>query len=189
MANIPKGERKMLYEQWVDQWSIDLFRFAYRLCGKREIAEDLVQETFFHAWRSFDSLREASRARAWLFQILRFRYSHWVRADTRRPKLTAPLDAAGDPSGSDGGQMLERMALSESLQQALDGLDERYRVPLLMVFMEGLTCKETAEKLDVPLGTVLSRIHRARQTLKKTLSETDGDSHATPQQPRLRLGG
>ena len=189
MAGISVNQRKDLYESWVNQWSVDLFRFAYRLCGRREIAEDLVQETFYHAWRSFDSLREANRARPWLFQILRFRYSHWVRADTRRPNLTAPIDGAGEPEGIDGGQMLEQMALSESLQQALDHLDDRYRVPLLMVFMEGLTCKEAAEQLDVPLGTVLSRIHRARQALKKTLTETDGESPAIPQQPRLRLGG
>ena len=79
------------------------------------------------------------------------------------------------------------MARSEWLQRALDELDERYRLPVLMVFMEGLTCREAAEELNVPLGTVLSRIHRARQALKKTLKETDGET-ASGTEPRLRLG-
>ena len=182
------AEKNREYEKWIEDWSVDLYRFAYRLCGRREIAEDLVQETFYHAWRSIQSLRDTSRARSWLFQILRFRYSHWVRADTRRPNLTGPTEAADESPSPQAESTLENMARREWLQRALDELDERYRLPVLMVFMEGLTCREVAEELEIPLGTVLSRIHRARQALKKTLKETDGETAAETEQ-RLRLGG
>jgi len=188
----PSTASEQRYQGWVEQWSLDLYRLAYRLCGRADVAEDLVQETFYHAWRSIHSLREEHRARAWLFQILRHRHAHYVRADTRRPNLSTPLEKIGDPADGERVDPLENMAVGESLQQALDALDERYRVPLLMVFVQGMTCREAAEDLGVPLGTVLSRIHRARQALKKTLGDPEGDQarggHATTG-PQLRLGG
>lgn len=187
------------YEQWVDQWSTDLFRFAVRLCGRRDLADDLVQETFFHAWRSMDKLREESAARAWLFQILRHRWSHAVRTDTRRPRTTAPLDAVGQTAETDDESPLEQLSRQEQVQNALAELDERYRMPLLLVFVEGKTCREAAAELGVPLGTVLSRIHRARKAMRTALTDDDDgeanarhkttESDASEDSPPLRLGG
>jgi len=162
------------YESWVSQWADELYRLAYRLCGSRDTAGDLVQETFYHAWRSIGTLRDESRARAWLFQILRYRYAHWVRTDTRRPKVVAPLDKA-PPVKDDGTEKpLERLERQETVQRALDELDERYRLPLVLVFMEGMTCQEAADELGVPLGTILSRIHRARKHLRARLEHIEG---------------
>lgn len=166
--------KRVKYEGWVDQWSTDLYRFAYRLCGQRDTAEDLVQEAFYHAWRSMHTLREECRARAWLFQILRHRYAHHVRYDVRRPNLRTSADVSADLADEDRVDPLGAMERSESLAIALERLDERYREPLLMVFMEGLTCKEASEAMGVPLGTVLSRIHRARKSLREQLGEWFG---------------
>ena len=94
-----------------------MYRFAYRLAGQADVAEDLVQETYYHAWRSIGSLRDENRARAWLFQILRYRYSHYVRSDTRRPKLTTPLEAAPEPQDQRSVGPLETMVRRESLQR------------------------------------------------------------------------
>jgi len=186
----PTGEAR--YAEWVDRWSTDLYRFAHRLCGRADLAEDLVQETFYHAWRSMHTLRETDRARAWLYQILRHRWSHYVRGESRRPNATAPLDAVAERADDGPHDPLEQMVRHETLQLALNELDERYRMPLLLVFLEGRTCKEAAAALDVPLGTVLSRIHRARKHLR-TVFDTmehpnEGSNAAGDATPRLRFG-
>jgi len=186
--------KRQRYEAWVGEWSAEMYRFACRLCGSRETADDLMQETFFHAWRSYHTLRDPGRARAWLYQILRHRYAHWVRTDKRRPRCVAPLDAA-PPTPDDADAPLDRMVRSEMVQRALDELDERYRVPLLLVFMQGMTCQEAADQLKVPLGTVLSRIHRARKHLREKLGDEERVAASTeedtsePTGRTLRLGG
>jgi len=191
-------QQRAVYETWVDNHASDLYRLAYRLVGQAAAAEDLVQEAFYHAWRSRKSLKDPSKARAWLYQILRFRYAHWVRDRTRRIRTTG-MDAAPEKADQAHRAPLDRMADSEELQQALDNLDDRFKVPFLMVFLEGLTCKEAAAKMEIPLGTVLSRIHRARQFLRQQLSDhpaaketedASGDSTSSePDSPRLKLGG
>src|SRR5438874_1463106 len=87
-----KIDPRQLYEQWVRAYATQLYRFAYRLMGNHQVAEDLVQETFVEAWRSIENQREPEKARAWLFQILRFRYAHHLR-DAKARIQTAPLDA------------------------------------------------------------------------------------------------
>ncbi len=186
--------RRGCFEQWVREHARDLHRFAYRLCGDAETAEDLVQETFYQAWKGRERLRHHDRSRAWLFQILRYRYAHWARDRSRTPPVTVvglelQAEAAEAPSAP-------APAEQDFLQEALDALDERFRTPLLMVFVQGLTCRETAEHLDLPLGTVLSRIHRARKQLRRTLSdEQQSPAQDAPEElprvfrPRFGQGG
>jgi len=190
---MPK-RRRILYEEWVRVFGADLYRMAYRLCGDTNTAEDLVQETFYHAWKDMSKLRDHSKARPWLFQMLRYRYAHMVRDQMRRIKADSIDSLAGqvaDPSPSP----LARLTDRDTLQVALDDLDERLKAPLLMVFLEGLTCREAAEALDIPLGTVLSRIHRARQRLRSTVkadnrsvSEPSASDSIAGQSNHLRLG-
>ncbi len=155
--------RRGLYEELVREHAAGLYRFAYRLCGQREVAEDLCQEAFYEAWRSIGRLREPTRARAWLYQILRHRYSRWVRTRGRRPRTTAqPLDVLPGAEVD----VLGALSRREVLQRGLDQLSDRYKEAFLMVFLQGLSCQEAADQLGVPRGTVLSRIHRARQFLR-----------------------
>lgn len=161
------SNRRQFYEQLVHAHSGDLYRFAYRLCGEPDIAEDLVQETFVEAWRSIRSLRDDKSARAWLYQILRHRFAHWVRRLKRTIRPDASMDVAEAEKSQPGPDVLTRLADEDLLQQALNSIDERFKEPFLMVFLEGLTCAEAAEKLDIPRGTVLSRIHRARLALRE----------------------
>ena len=191
--------QRAAYESWVDGYTSDLYRLAYRLVGQAAAAEDLVQEAFYHAWRSRKSLKDQGKARAWLYQILRYRYAHWVRDRTRRIRTTG-IDGAPEKADGAHRQPLDRLADSEELQRALDTLDDRFKLPFLMVFLEGLTCKEAAAKLEIPLGTVLSRIHRARQSLREQLrgsveqkasaERADASAHRDDtERPRLKLGG
>jgi len=176
--------RRSLYEQWVRQHGSELFGFAYRMCGDREVAEDLVQEAFYEAWKDMRTLKRPDRARAWLYQILRHRYSRWRRAEQRGRPIqldSRTLDQVNrQPSSTPTMD-------SDVLQEGLDRLSDRLKVPLLLVFMQGLTCEQTATHLQVPLGTVLSRIHRAKRRLRDHLRESgDVDAAASPQ---FRIGG
>lgn len=167
---------RRLYETFVRSHARDLYRFAFRLCGRAELAEDLLQETFCEAWRSMGSLRDVHRSRAWLFQILRHRFAHSMRDGRRHPRTVMNIEDLESAASRPEPDLLSRMASQELLQMALDALDDRFKEPLLMVFMQGFTCREAAELLDVPLGTVLSRIHRARKFLRRFLIEHDEDT-------------
>jgi RNA polymerase sigma-70 factor (ECF subfamily) len=157
-----------LYARLVRNHGADLFRFGYRLSGDAHVAEDLVQDTFSEAWRGRAALRDRTCVRAWLFQILRYRYAHLVRDSGRRPRIVGDEDevdvthAQSDPSAG--------IHSRDELQRALDGLAEHFKLPFLMVFLQGLTCQEVADALDLPIGTVLSRLHRARKALQIALS-------------------
>lgn len=171
------AQRREFYETLVRTHAADLYRFAHRLSGQGAHAEDLVQETFQEAWRGLARLRDPQKARAWLFQILRHRHAHWVRdrgrATAAHQRLGEAVPAPRDPEHGH--------SQSDLLQQALAQLDERQRVPLLMIFAEGLTSQETADALGIPLGTVLSRVHRARAKLVDFINEQEPRSR-----PHLR---
>ena len=126
--------------------------------------------------------------------MLRYRYAHWVRDKTRRIRTTAMADGFDNMHAAETENPLETMADEEILQAAFDQLDDRYKVPLFMVYLDGQTCQETADELELPLGTVLSRIHRARGILRQTINNMTADTNSTSDQenrpqPRLKLGG
>jgi RNA polymerase sigma-70 factor (ECF subfamily) len=161
--------RRSQYESWVSQWAPTLYRLALRLCGKRELAEDLLQETFVEAWKSRDKLSDPAKARAWLFQILRNRWSHYLRDSSRRLRPSHDQDALSQV-GSRAPDHSALLAESDFVQRALDQLEDDLKLPFLCVVMEGYSCQETADLLKIPLGTVLSRLYRARQALRLLLS-------------------
>lgn len=186
-----RSRAQALFDLWVRQYAEELYRFAYRLCGNPEIAEDLLQETFYEAWKSMAKLREQDKARAWLFQILRHRYSRWCRTEARAPAHipieSVPLDALIATS-----QVIPGAKNKDEFQGMLDRISDRCKIPLLMVFMEGLTCQESADRLDLPLGTVLSRIHRAKRQLRALLDDEAIAREGHPSEvnaPNYRVGG
>lgn len=170
------GKNRQLYDELVRSYARDLYRFAFRLCGRVETAEDLVQEAFCEAWRSIDSLREPTRGKAWLFGILRHRNSHQVRDSKRRIRLSSNTEQLESLTSCASEDVLLRIANQELLQNALNALDDRYKEPLLFVYMDGATCREAAERLEIPLGTLLSRIHRGRLQIREYLLEHEPDA-------------
>ncbi len=133
-----------------------------------------MQETYLEAWNALDSLRDREKARAWLFGILRYRHAHLKRDSIRRIQPDRELGSVENLVADLKDDPLEDMAGRDRLQKALNALEDRYKEPFLMVFLEGLSCAETARQLELPLGTVLSRIHRARNALRKYLGWLDG---------------
>jgi RNA polymerase sigma-70 factor (ECF subfamily) len=141
-----------------------MYRLAYRLVGDRHEAEDIVQETYRSAWKSRRLFRSGRGERAWLAAILRRRVAdRWRRHAPARP---IPIPPQLEPSQADDPLKNE---YSDEVQQALDRLPEELRQTLLLVVVGELTHQETAHLLDVPLGTVLSRVSRARRRLREYL--------------------
>ncbi|WP_372369408.1 RNA polymerase sigma factor [Candidatus Uabimicrobium sp. HlEnr_7] len=165
------NKRTTEYYRLVDKYANDLYKFAYRMCGDSEAAEDILQETFYEAWRSLDSLKDKNKIKAWLFQIMRYRYAHWVRDKVRHSKVNLSLDQIENTLALPDPNILKSLSDKEILQKALGGLDDRYKEPFLLVFLQSFSCKEAAEHLGIPLGTVLSRIHRARVFLRKSVNK------------------
>jgi RNA polymerase sigma-70 factor (ECF subfamily) len=161
------------YEQWVRSFAQPLYRYAYRLTGNAQIAEDLVQETFVEAWRSIARQKDEERARAWLFQILRFRHSHLLRDRGRRLQPMRLADSSDEHPADLVRQPLQTLAEKDAIQVALDQLTPAMRDTFMMVFVEGCTCRQTAENLRIPLGTVLSRLDGARRALRVALGEKE----------------
>ena len=105
-----------LFEVLVRSYSADVYRFAYRLCGDRDAADDLIQETFCEAWRSIGSLRDPARGKAWLFQIARYRFAHTIRDKSRRVQAKLDIDQLNEISDRTGPDILAKLSDQELLQ-------------------------------------------------------------------------
>ena len=140
-----------------------LLRFALRLAGNSFQAEDLVQETLFLAWRGFAQFQPGTNAHAWLFRILMNVFLQQQRKG-RSAFATEPLTHAA-------GATQPSSQASVELIQAFDRLGSDQRTVLLLAVVEGFTCREISEILNVPIGTVMSRLSRARETMRELLSE------------------
>jgi RNA polymerase sigma-70 factor (ECF subfamily) len=149
----------------VDRHYEALYRYAYRLSGRRDDAEDLTQETFCKAQNHLGQLRDPARAKPWLFRILRNAYLQRARSDRRQSCI--PLDGIGDVAEPLPDPLPE--IDPEKLQQALDELPESFRTPIVLFYFEDFGYREIAEQMDLPMGTVMSRLARAKAHLRARL--------------------
>jgi RNA polymerase sigma-70 factor (ECF subfamily) len=150
-----------------------LLRVAQTLTGSWADAEDLVQDTLIRAWKAIDRF-DGAHPRAWLLTILRNAHRNSLRR--QRPDITddtATLDRARPAFGATEPRSpqdtVEETALGDDLEIAVAGLDERFRTVLLLIDVDQLTYAEVADVLDVPVGTVMSRLSRARDRIRKQL--------------------
>jgi RNA polymerase sigma-70 factor (ECF subfamily) len=156
-----------------------LYGAALRMTHDRTDAEDLLQETYLKAFRAYDRFEEGTFLRAWLFRILTNTYISTYRSRQRAPQLTDVDDvedlylykrlAATGMSRSAEDAALERLTAPEVLA-ALDELPEQFRLAVLLSDVEQFSYKEIADITGVPIGTVMSRIHRGRKALQKALA-------------------
>jgi len=159
----------------------NLYGAALRLTRNPQDAEDLVQETYLRAYRGFGGFQEGTNLRAWMYRILTNTFINAYRKKQREP-ITIADDDIEDWFLYDhlGGSTVEASAESEVLEQipdedvqrALEALPEGFRMAVLLADIEGFSYKEIAEIMDVPIGTVMSRLHRGRKALQKALWET-----------------
>src|SRR4051794_37590033 len=159
----PGSQRRV--QQLVDAHYEPLFRYAFRLSGTAADAEDLTQEAFCKAQLQFHQLRDAGRAKPWLFSILRNAYLHRLRSDAHHKPV--PLDAVGDVPGPSPDPPPE--VDPNQLQAALTALPEAFRTPLILFYFEDFSYRDIAEQMDLPIGTVMSRLARAKAHLRARL--------------------
>jgi RNA polymerase sigma-70 factor (ECF subfamily) len=152
----------------------ELLRVATRLCGDAAAGEDLVQETYLQAWRSFHRFEAGTNCRAWLYKILLFTYSAQRRKRARQPFLV-DIDTAADAALQVESPTPD-MLTAEAVRSAFERLPDPFRTLVLLVDVEGLTYREAADALTVPIGTVMSRLSRGRRMLRLGLAEHAPDA-------------
>jgi RNA polymerase sigma-70 factor (ECF subfamily) len=175
------ADRAAFIDQAMEHMSA-LYSAALRMTRNPADAEDLVQETYLKAYRAFDSFQEGTNLKAWLYKILTNTFINRYRAQKRRPEQTdvddvedlylfrrlGGLEAAGAGRSAED----EVMDLFDSeVKEALESLPESFRMAVLLADVEGFSYKEIADIMDVPIGTVMSRLHRGRKALQRALLE------------------
>jgi RNA polymerase sigma-70 factor, ECF subfamily len=155
------------FEQVMMPHSKGLLRVARRLARNSATADDLVQETLFRAWRNFDQFQAGTNARAWLFRILFNAFYAQVREAGATPMVVS-LDSPGREIVPQYRSALS-LADAAEVRSALAEISAEHRTVLLLAVVEGFTCREMAEILSVPIGTVMSRLSRGRQALRERL--------------------
>ncbi len=148
------------------------YAYALRLTSDPDSAQDLLQDTFMKAYRYFDSFEIGTNFKAWIFKIMTRVYYDRYRAESRDRQMRAEVDDIEALGVVDDGG--ERSVLARELEQALDELPEEFRIPVIMCDIHGLSYKETAEALGIPMGTVMSRLNRGRRKLRQAVLRREG---------------
>lgn len=156
-----------------------MYNFALRLTSDPSDAEDLVQDTIVKAFRFFSSYEKGTNAKAWLFRILKNSYINNYRKKSKKPNQVDYDEVstfyetirAERTDTSDLEDKMFRELIDDDISNALDELPEDFRTVVLLCDVEGFTYEEIANMLDVPIGTIRSRLHRGRNLLKSQLME------------------
>jgi RNA polymerase sigma-70 factor (ECF subfamily) len=152
-------------QKLVDDYYAPLYRYAYRLSGCSAEAEDLTQETYCKAQMNLSQLRDGTKAKPWLFRILRNVYLHKARTRKHQPmtfieNMSEMPERPCDPPGE---------VDSQDLQAALNELPEPFRTPIVLYYFEDFSYRDIAEQMELPIGTVMSRLARAKAVLRTRL--------------------
>jgi RNA polymerase sigma-70 factor (ECF subfamily) len=151
-----------------------LYHIAMRLCGRASDAEDLVQETVAKAYRAWEQYVPGTNCRAWLVTILRNTFINQFRKESRRPS-EVQFDSVEELSVFEAVQERDpegtfyRFIVDDEVSRAIQELPEEFRLPVVLSDMEGLSYAEIAEALELPVGTVKSRLFRGRRRLQRRL--------------------
>ncbi|MEY2437786.1 MAG: polymerase sigma-70 factor, subfamily [Acidimicrobiaceae bacterium] len=171
------------FEEQAMEFMPSLYAAALRMTRNPSDAEDLVQETYLKAYRGFHGFEEGTNLKAWLYRILTNTYINTYRAKKRRPDESDLEDVEdlylyrrlGGLEAATRGRSAEDQLLDtytdDEVKAALESLPEQFRMAVLLADVEGFSYKEIAEILDIPIGTVMSRLHRGRKGLQKKLYE------------------
>ena len=179
-------DRQQAFHDIALRWLPDVTRFARSITRDETAAEDLVQETYLRAWRHWDSFKPGSEARAWLFTIAR---NAWRKQAPKAARLVPveddALQALSDaeyPLGAPGDvtRALAGVDLGPAIRDAIDQLPEAFRDVVELVELQELAYAEAADVLEIPVGTVRSRLFRARRLLQAALIEHARDAGFVP---------
>lgn len=178
------------FELFVRRYGDRIFGFGVRVCGEREDARDVLQDTLLQAYRSLKTLEEPRALRSWLYRVVSNACLMKRRKKSGEPDRELSLDELM-PRGRDEAEIqipdvsdlpdreLERAEVQHVVREAIRSLAPDYRIVLVLRDMEQLSTKETADALQLPESTVKMRLHRARLTVRKALGEAAGDGRLT----------
>jgi len=152
-----------LIREWVEDYYLPMYRYAYHLAGTETDAEDLTQEAFCAAQMNWQQLRDPGRARPWLFAILRNAYLRKLR-DHRLPNCVPLDDSYPAPPETESSDFDPN-----ELRRALNDLPESHRTPVILFYFENFTYRDIADQMNVPIGTVMSRLSRSKAFLRERL--------------------
>lgn len=169
------------FAQQAMQYAPQLYSAGVRMTRNGADAEDLVQETYLRAYRSYATFTDGTNLRAWLFRILTNTFINSYRAKQRRVQETELNDvedlylyrhiSGGDLASRSAEDTLFELFTDDEVKDALEALPESFRLPVLLADVEDFSYKEIAEMLEIPIGTVMSRLHRGRKAMHKALVE------------------
>lgn len=172
-----KEEQKKIFQELLTPELPALFRTALRMTRNREDAEDLVQEAVTKAFAAFERFEEGTNFRAWIFKILTNTFiNNYYRLRDRQkvPSLDEMEEETSFQPSLEGvtpEEVLINTLTREDILRAIESLPLEFRAVVVLTLIEGFSYKETAEILDIPIGTVMSRLHRGRKLLQKLLWE------------------
>lgn len=179
----------------------ELFASALRMTRQRESAEDLISEVYSRAWKSFAQFEPGTNLRAWLYKILTNTYINHYRAKQREP-LMVELDKPDDSENGSGGDLYDRIVgasaspfdnpdatlanriLDQDLKKAIDGLPDEFRMAVLLADVQNFSYQEIADILEIPIGTVRSRLWRGRRLLQRILWKQAVEAGIVSDQPK-----
>jgi RNA polymerase sigma-70 factor (ECF subfamily) len=161
-----RGPAERTIDWLVDVYLDDVYRYAFRLTGNQADAEDVVQQVFLQAQQHIDQLRDAGRVRGWLLRIVH--NTHIKQFRRRRPRIASAVNVEIDTvPGHPPAEGPDR----DAIQAAIDQLDDHHRQIVLMFFFEDLSYQQIAQRLNVKLGTVMSRLSRAKASLRAIIAK------------------
>lgn len=156
-----------------------MYNFGYRLTLDQDDAKDLVQDTYLKAYRFIESFQKGTNAKAWLFRILKNSFINDYRKKSKEPSKVDYQEVETYYNSEDVDRQITpdlrvealKDMIGDEISNALNALDVDFRTVIILCDLEGFKYEEMAKILDIPIGTVRSRLHRARQLLKEKLSE------------------
>jgi RNA polymerase sigma factor (sigma-70 family) len=174
-----EGEKQSIFNQEFMPHINSMYNFAYRLTLDPDDAKDLLQDTYLKAFRFIDSFQQGTNAKAWLFRILKNSFINDYRKKSKEPSKVDYQEVETYYNSEDVDRQITPDLRVEALQDmigdeistALNALDVDFRTVIILCDLEGFKYEEMAKILDIPIGTVRSRLHRARNLLKEKLSE------------------
>ena len=169
------------FNQLILRWERPIYALAYRVIGREEDARDVCQETFLRAFRALPGFKGQAKFSSWLYRIALNLCRDWIRRQRRAPVMQMPEGVEPGELIAETGpvesieDLVSRRQLSALVEQAMALLPEEQRTAVSLVLVEGLSYKEAAQVLCIPIGTVMSRLHRGRKALQKRLYDFGHD--------------
>lgn len=174
-----KDQKQRVFEQEMLPYMDMLYSYAFYLTGNRDESNDLLQETYLKAYRFFDKFQRGSNAKAWLYRVMRNTFINEYRRVQRLPEIVE-YDEQISPHQmvpqsvddmNDIREKIDRQMFDDDISEAITSLPEKFKSVIVLRDVEDLPYEEIAEALEIPVGTVRSRLHRARAILFTKLKQ------------------